>query len=317
MFSEHDPSYEDSPFMDGPADDLMVATHESDSVSMETLEPPVELALPDSTELETAPSEYGLPEDWAEWDPPVQPDATSWTEEGYSTDWGEVDSTWAQDQGETVGPGHADDVYWGYQGDTNYCALYAVGSILADYSGEPVDMDEMVQRATENGWLAFDANGNALGVMSEHFDDLLNSYGVPSHSREPVEQGAWEDLNSALENGQRVVVALDSKEIDAGENVGTDFDADHAITVTGIDYAHGVVIANDSARAAGLEIPLEVFYDAWRDSSFAMTVTDEAMPEHGTEPGISGAAPDPRLAVLPFTLHASEPAPQLDDGNDL
>jgi len=89
---------------------------------------------------------------------------------------------------ETIGPGHADDVYWGYQGDTNYCALYSVASILADYYGEPIDINDMVQRATRNGWLMFDGNGRALGVKSELFDDVLGSYGVPSHS----EQGAWE-----------------------------------------------------------------------------------------------------------------------------
>ena len=33
---------------------------------------------------------------------------------------------------------------------------------------------------------------------------------------------------------------------------------DHFVVVTGVDYGRGVVTINDSARSAGLEIPIDV-----------------------------------------------------------
>ena len=216
-----------------------------------------------------------------------------------------------------MGPGHLADEYWGYQGQTNYCVLYSAASILGELYGTSVDMNEMVARADAQGWLVRDASGEVKGVMEEHFDDLLASYGVPSHQRVEGEQGAWEDLNSALTNDQRVIVSVDSKEFDAGTNVGTDTDSDHAVAVTGIDYARQVVIVNDSARSAGLEVPMSVFFEAWRDGGFHLTVTDTAMPQgEGAVPpaGSSGLRADaPGYAVMPFTLHLTDtptlPAP--------
>ena len=213
---------------------------------------------------------------------------------------------------DVVGPGHLADQYWGYQGQQNYCVLYSAASILGEVYGQPIDMDAMVARADENGWLVRDENGVALGIYGENFDDLLASYGVPSHNL-TGEQGAWESLNSALTSNQRVIVSVDSGELDLGGDDGTENDADHAIAVTGIDYGRGVVIVNDSARSAGLEIPLDVFYDAWRDSNFEITITDTSLPPiEGAVPpeGATGFDPDaPGFAMLPFTLHLPSAAP--------
>jgi hypothetical protein len=303
--------------------------------AVEPTEPAPELQVPTDPSVEPAPvfdqdmtawTDDSTPQDWVDWTAPTDP-----AQDPSTADWGQVQADWPQEGGDlwtqsstqtplsdVVGPGHGADQYWGNQGQTNYCVLYSAASILGEVYGHPIDMDDMVNRAEANHWLVHNPDGSVLGVNPDNFDDLLASYGVASHNFDGEGQdAALQDLNTALTNNQRVIVSLDSKEIDAQTNLGTNDDADHAVAVTGIDYARGVVIVNDSAREAGLEIPLPVFVDAWRDGSFHMTVTDNslgagegAIPPEGT----AGLLPDaPEFAVLPFTLHLPGDAPTLPE----
>jgi len=80
------------------------------------------------------------------------------------------------------------------------------------------------------------------------------------------------------------------------------------------------VIVNDSARAAGLEIPLTTFYESWRDSEFRMTVTDasaqtvdDAYPPTG-DATLDGSAPD--YALLGMTLSVPEEAAEITAATD-
>ena len=210
-----------------------------------------------------------------------------------------------------LGPGHTADVHWADQGDTQYCGLYSVRSILSELYGKPVDMDEMVQRATANGWFVYE-NGEVKGIRPRDIDDILASYGVGSTQFGGPEAGtvadrdAWNALNTALTNNQRVVVGVDGREFDQGRDVGTAaIDMDHFVAVTGVDYGRGVVIVNDSARSAGLEIPLDVFFNSWRDSNFSLTITNTSMPGDGTAvpPVEGGPDPDaPGMTIVGTTL---------------
>jgi hypothetical protein len=279
----------------------------------------------------------GLPEDWTEWTPPTTPAPDSWTEEGYSTDWGVVEPEWAVGGEDPLrvtepdrpisgvfGPGHTLDVHWADQGDTNYCGLYSVRTILSEL-GRPVDMDEMVSRAAANGWFVYDeATGEVKGIRPRDIDDILASYGVGSHqfggpeAAQVADREAWQALNTALANNQRVVVGVDGREFDQRGDVGTagTIDMDHFVAVSSVDYARGVVIVNDSARSAGLEIPLDVFFNSWRDSNFSLTITDTSMPGDGTAqpPAETGPIPEgPGISIIGTTLRPepgepSEPA---------
>jgi len=281
-------------------------------------------------------SEPGTPEEWEPWVPPTPPSPESMTSMGCCTDWGNVEAEWAetggqlaeytepeQDLSSMVGPGHKLDVHWAYQGDTNYCGLYSVNSVLSEQFGQPVDINEMVNRAAANGWLVFE-NGEVKGIKPEHIDDVFASYGVGSHNfggpgAAPVGDGdAWQALNDALTNDQRVVVGVDGGEFDRGgdEGVPGTLDMDHFVAVTGVDYAKGVVTMNDSARSAGLEVPLSVFLESWRDSNFSMTVTDASIQGDNSAQPPEGAqlAPDaPDFAMLGMTLH---PTPGVADPAD-
>jgi hypothetical protein len=286
-------------------------------------EPSTEVAPVDQEVIDTC-CHQGLPPDWQSWTPPVEVAPDSFVDQGYSTQWGLVEPQWSEEgqspfpvstETETtiadeVGPGHEADIYWGDQGNTQTCALYSVRSILSEVYGQEVDIEEIIRRAEANNCIEFDARGEIAGVLPRKVDNIFASFGIPSYNV-MGEDGAWEDLNDALANDQRVVLALDSKEIDAGRNVGdrvNPFDMDHAVSVTGIDYERGVVIVNDSARGAGLEIPIETFEKAWSDSDYSMTIT--ALPQ---DPSGGGLAPDgatvnpaaPGYAALPMTLTPS------------
>lgn len=99
------------------------------------------------------------------------------------------------------------------------------------------------------------------------------------------------------------MLSLDGKELDVWTNVGDEagiLDSDHAVAVTGVDYSRGVVIVNDSARGAGLEIPLHTFYESWRDSDFTMNVTDVAAAPAAQAASLATAAPN--YATLGMTM---------------
>lgn len=288
--------------------------------------------FPDNTDLFDQSSPYcwcepGLPNDWQTWTAPTEPSPDSFTDYGYSTDWGQVQPDWGADgqdpftytepevpiTDDVVGPGHADDVYWRFQGNTQYCAIYSVRAVLSEMYGVDVDPQEVIDRANANGWLQYDANGNPAGVLPQDIHKIFASFGVPSHEFTANDGDPWQGLNTALDNNQRVVLALDSGEIwgtdSPDEDVVKGPGADHAVAITGIDYTRGVVIVNDSGQegGAGFEIPINEFYNAWQDSNFEMTVTDASAPGgQGAEPPAGASTLDqsaPGFVQLPFTLH--------------
>jgi hypothetical protein len=221
----------------------------------------------------------GLPPNWTQWVPPVEASPDSYTDLSFSTDWGLVESAAA------TGATASTDVEWATGVDSGYAGINGVGTVVSEAYGTPVDTQELVDRAAANGWLAYDEDGEVKGIRGADLDDVLASYGVPSHGfggpeAEPVvDEEAWQALNDALANEQRVVLGVD--DVGGGE--------DRLATVTAIDYERGVVLANDVNDQASLEIPIDRFFAAWRESNFAMTVTDATIEGDGTELPPDGA----------------------------
>ena len=216
------------------------------------------------------------------------------------------------------GPGRIADVHWDYQGQTNYCGLYSVRSIISELHGQKLDVNEMVNRAAANGWLVYDDAGQVKGIRPSHLDDIFASYGVGSRNfggpENPAvsDTEAWHALNTALVNNQRVVFGVDGGEFDRVGEEGQGIDFDHFVVVTGVDYDRGVVTINDSARSAGLEVPLDVFFNSWRDSNFSMTTTDLSMPGDGTARPPADGQLDPSrsdVTVLGTTVRGEMPDP--------
>ena len=156
---------------------------------------------------------------------------------------------------------------WEYQGDTSRCAVYSQKFIIEEFTGVEVDIEDLVSYAAEQGW--FSEEG---GTSPENLNKLLDAYGIPNEMNFGYEIS---DIENALANGDRVIVAVDSGEYWMGESddVYTPVDgADHAVEIIGIDRSdpeHPMVIANDSGNpnGKGEMIPLDVFVNAWADSN--------------------------------------------------
>lgn len=170
------------------------------------------------------------------------------------------------DMDNVIGDPVGDESVWEYQGDSGPCAIYAQAMAYQNVTGEEVDVNELIETATEEGW--YDGDGTAMDDM----DKVLNYLGIDAD----VEyRGDMDDIRECLENGGRVVAAVDGNEIWLGDNdtCYSPNDPNHAIEVIGIDYSgdEPMVIINDSGTPDGhaIMVPKEQFVDAWEDSDFA------------------------------------------------
>ena len=156
---------------------------------------------------------------------------------------------------------------WEYQGDTNRCAVYSQMFVIEEMTGVKLDIDDVAAYASERGW--FD---EAYGTRPEDMNKILDAYGIPNELKTGCDMN---EIESALQDGKRVIVAVDAEEYGAGENddvyVPND-GANHAVEVVGIDRSdpeHPMVILNDSGHVngKGAMVPLDEFVDAWDDSN--------------------------------------------------
>ncbi|MBE7011236.1 MAG: hypothetical protein E7415_01020 [Ruminococcaceae bacterium] len=183
------------------------------------------------------------------------------------TDLDNFDASNADAEGVIGEPEDALDL-WEYQGDTYRCALYAQKFVIEEYTGEEVDIEDLVDMAEDNGWFS-----EGSGTPLNHMDKILDSYDIPN---ETSYGNTMEDLVESLNDGNRVIVAVDADEYWTGENdsdVYTPGDGvTHAVEVIGIDNTdpdNPMVILNDSGmpNGAGVEVPMETFMDAWEDGN--------------------------------------------------
>ncbi len=159
--------------------------------------------------------------------------------------------------------------FWHPQ-EGNQCGVCSQEFVLEGILGRDVDGDEFREIGEENGW--YDPDG---GTAPENVGKILEYYGVEV---EIGEGRTYEDLRSALEDGNGVIVGVDSDELWSGDDddfFGPGMDADHAIQVIGLDESdpnNVMVIINDSgvANGQGAMIPLDDFMDAWEDAGCFM-----------------------------------------------
>lgn len=169
------------------------------------------------------------------------------------------------DMDSVIGDPASDEGVWEYQGDSGPCAIYAQAMAYQNVTGEEIDVGELIETATEEGW--YDG-----GTSIDDMDKVLNYLGIDAD----VEyRGDMDDIRECLENGGRVVAAVDGNEIWLGDNdtCYSPNDPNHAIEVIGIDYSgdEPMVIINDSGTPDGhaIMVPKDQFLDAWQDSDFA------------------------------------------------
>lgn len=196
----------------------------------------------------------------------------------YDTDGdGEIDAEHTVDD-ETEGLGGAfggdEAEYHQAQAVSGQCGPTSFAMILSEHSGETVPYTEVVDRAVEMGLLEELPDGTYTGMFAQGMEELMESYGIETD----VEYGDLESLETYLDEGRDIIVA-----VDAGELWGTHDSsfADHYLVVTEIDEDAGTVLLNDPGQADGAsyEVPLEDFVDAWGEGGNEMLVTVDAGPD--------------------------------------
>ena len=110
-------------------------------------------------------------------------------------------------------------------------------------------------------------------------------------------------LSNTLDDGRAIVVGVNADEIWHGENTAANPTgrANHALLITGIDEARGLVTLSDPGHPDGnnKEVPLDVFKEAWADGENQLLVTDQPV----THDGVTTPGP----VVVPVTLNANAP----------
>jgi hypothetical protein len=178
---------------------------------------------------------------------------------------------------------------WIYQDAADNCAVAAETSIINQFLGEDMSLQDASYISAANGWYQ-----PGMGTNPSEIGNLMDLAGIQNHT---VMGATIEQLASELQNGHGVIVGVNSDELwDQGilhdikqffldafglENVNP---ADHAVTVTGIDVSdpnNPMVIINDSGmpNGAAVKYPLEQFTDAWQNSGFYYTATDIPIPD--------------------------------------
>jgi hypothetical protein len=180
---------------------------------------------------------------------------------------------------------------WMLQTEVDNCAVAAELSIINQFLGDDLSLDDASYISAANGWYnpGFGTDPGVIGNM-------MDVYGIPTHS---VMGATIEELTSELQQGHGVIVGVNSSELwDAGiqndikqffcDAFGLDTPefnpADHAVVITGIDLSNPdcpMVIMNDSGIAGGAaaRYPLDQFMDAWGNSGFYYTSTSVPIPD--------------------------------------
>lgn len=177
---------------------------------------------------------------------------------------------------------------WIFQNESDNCAVAAELSLIHQFVGDGMSLDDASYISASNGW--YDPG---FGTDPDEIGNLMDLHGIPNHS---VMGATVEQLVMELDQGNGVIVGVNADELwDQGilndikqffldafgiDNINP---ANHAVTVTGVDLSdpsQPMVVINDSGtpNGAAVKYPLDQFVDAWENSGFYYTATDIPIP---------------------------------------
>jgi cell wall-associated NlpC family hydrolase/LysM repeat protein len=189
---------------------------------------------------------------------------------------------------------------WFLERSSGYCVPASLAEVLSLVTGHRfADESVVVERFAELG-KPVTARGETLADA----ETVLDSFGVESH----VQSGATlSDLEQYLDDGRAIVVGVNADDIWHGHNTAANPTgrANHALLVTGIDEARGLVTLSDPGNPDGDKerVPLDVFKEAWGAGENQLLVTDQPV----THDGVTTPGP----VVVPVALNAHAPTTDL------
>jgi hypothetical protein len=184
--------------------------------------------------------------------------------------------------------------HWILQTEIDNCAVAAEVSIINQFVGGDLCLDEATYHSAANGWYQ-----PGIGTNPSDIGNMMDLHGISNHT---VMGATIEQLTVELQNGHGVIVGVNSAELwDQGlliqvkqffldafglDNINP---ADHAVVVTGVDVSdpnNPMVIINDSGtpNGAAVRYPLDQFVRAWENSGFYYTATEVPIPNSPYEP---------------------------------
>jgi len=183
------------------------------------------------------------------------------------SDYFSYENNWNTEQFDGVGNPFDDAQFWQEQAGSSSCAVVAQMGVYQSITGVELPEDAVCQIAAVNGW--FDPNS---GTSPEALGRILNAFGVTTETQYDA---SLNDIITALERGDKVIVALDANEIwtPLRDETGTPIeqeDGGHAVWVTGIDQdeqGNIKIILNDSGISDGQMKVIDGvdFINAWDD----------------------------------------------------
>jgi hypothetical protein len=183
--------------------------------------------------------------------------------------------------------------FWHYQEYDDDCVEMAVADVVGELSGDAPSEHAIVRLAqstpspSHHGPI-YAKPGKRRAGSGTSFDDepaLLAHYGIQAVSTDKgsaKKTGAptgVKALEQDLAQGRKMIVGLNAELIwrEPVEDKTSDGEpeANHAVVVTGVDTAAGVVHLNDSGSEDGAneQIPIDLFVRSWDTSDDQMTVT--------------------------------------------
>jgi hypothetical protein len=159
------------------------------------------------------------------------------------------------------------------QSENGYCVPVSVAMVVSELTGTLHGELELVNRALELGVL-YGEPGNWLGMTAEGAVALIRSYGLDAE----VEYGSVDTLRDFLDEGRDIILMVDADEIWYGDDDANPADVgmDHALVITAIDDATGIVYLNDPGQpeGPGFELSVTALNDAWADGGHQLVVTE-------------------------------------------
>ncbi|OBK98044.1 hypothetical protein A5645_04035 [Mycobacterium asiaticum] len=185
--------------------------------------------------------------------------------------------------------------WWRYQ-TYDDCVLMASADVVGQITGSEPSEQDIINVAQSTPSTVHPGSIYITPADHQHPDSgngtsrtdiptLLGHYGISvtttDAGRAPKSGVATgiDALKQYLGSGRAVIVSLNAEMIWGEPIENTDDDgnpvSDHAVVVTGVDSATGVVHLNDSGTAKGSDeqVPLDLFTRAWATSHYFLVVT--------------------------------------------
>ena len=122
--------------------------------------------------------------------------------------------------------------------------------------GMSPEEEKLLEIAKENHWI------HKAGTPLQHMGNLMKHEGMKVDRRY---NATTEDIKEALERGDGIIVAVDSDKL-YPERPDEEDATNHAVVVTGINSESVTIF--DPGNIAEIDIPLQLFMSAWRESKY-------------------------------------------------